>query len=59
MKIKELREKNKSELEKMLREMKSKLFELTINLSYGQVKNTSELRKTKKDIARVLTIFNS
>lgn len=59
MKIAELKQKPEEDLKKGLIENRSKIFDLKINLKQGQVKNTSEIRKLKKDIARILTILKS
>lgn len=55
MKYSELKEKNLSELRKVLKEKKLHLFNLKVKLKTMQLSNTNELRETKKDIARVLT----
>jgi large subunit ribosomal protein L29 len=57
MKITELRQKSKTELEKILAESREKLRQLRFDLASGKVKNVREIRKIKKDIARILTII--
>ncbi len=57
MKTKELEQKNKPELENILKEIQEKLRQLRFNLASGKVKNVREIRKTKKDIARILTVM--
>lgn len=57
MKTKELEQKNKMELENILKEIQEKLRQLRFNLASGKVKNVREIRKTKKDIAKILTIM--
>ena len=57
MKITEIRKKSKSELDKLLQESKKKVRVLRFDLASGKVKNVREIRKTKKDIARILTIL--
>jgi len=56
MKTTELRQKSKSELEKLLQENREKLRQLRFDLAAGKVKNVREIREIKKDIARILTI---
>jgi large subunit ribosomal protein L29 len=56
MKAEELRKKSKSDLEKILKEKKERLRNLRFGLVSGKIKNTREIRETKKDIARILTI---
>jgi large subunit ribosomal protein L29 len=57
MKAKELREKKIEELEKILKEKREKLKNLQLDLIQGKLKNVREIRETKKDIARILTIL--
>ena len=57
MKAKELREKSKEELEGILNDLKKKLQKLRFDLAEKRLKNVREIRKTKREIARVLTIL--
>jgi large subunit ribosomal protein L29 len=57
MKTKELQQKSKSELQKILADSREKLRQLRFNLAAGKVKNVREVRKIKKDIAKVLTLL--
>jgi len=59
MKIAEIQRKSGEELKKSLSELKERLRQLRFDLSAGKVKNIREIRQTKKDIARILTILNS
>ena len=59
MKIKELRTKPKEELQKTLIDDKEKLRQLNFDLSAGKVKNVREVRKIKKEIARILTLVKN
>lgn len=56
MKAEELREMTLEELEQKEREFKRKLFNLRFQKATGELDNTAELKKTRRDIARVLTI---
>jgi len=58
MKAKELRQKNESELQKLLLDLRKKFQEEYLNFSQGKLKNVKILRSIKKDIARILTILN-
>lgn len=58
MKIKELRQKSKEELLKLLQDKKSKAVQFKINIDSGNVKNVRELRETKRDIARINTLLS-
>lgn len=55
--LRELRQKSKSELEKLLKDRREKLQHLRFDLSMGKLKNVKEVRKIKKDIARILTFL--
>lgn len=56
--IQELKTKPKAELLKLLREARGRLRSLRFDLEAGKVKNVAELRRLKKDIARLLTFLN-
>lgn len=58
MKSKELKQKSKKELQRLLQEDREKLRQLRFDLSAGKVKNVREIRKIKKDIARIMTMLN-
>lgn len=58
MKIRELRQKAKEELNQLLQEKKERLCQLNFDLTSGKVKNVREIRMIKKDIARILTVLN-
>ncbi len=55
MKYTELKEKSLQELEGLLKEKKLELFELRMKLKTMQLQDTSQIRKTRKDIARIKT----
>ncbi len=59
MKISEIRQKSKKELQELLKSNREKLRQLRFNLTSGKVKNVREIRQIKKDIARILTIIAS
>jgi len=52
----ELREMTSEELEEKVAELKEKLFNLRFQKATGELDNTAEITKTKKDIARAKTI---
>lgn len=58
MEIKELRQRPKEDLQKMLADSREHLRSLKFGLSSGKVKNVREIRQIKKDIARILTLFS-
>lgn len=57
MKIKELRQKSKKELQDFLINSRNRTRELRFDLSGGKVKNIKEIHQTKKDIARAFTLL--
>ena len=57
MKASELRNKSVEDLEKELLSLARANFELKMQLAAKQLSKTSEIRKTKKDSARVKTIL--
>jgi len=57
VKIRELRRKPIKELQETLINLRDKLRELRFNLAGGKVKNIKEIRQTKRDIARILTLL--
>lgn len=59
MHIKELREKNKEELKKLLDEKQKETRKFRFDIAAKQVKNNRELRKAKRDIAKILTLLKS
>lgn len=59
MKAKEIREKSKEELETMLKDSRAKLMQARFDISSRQLRDSSEVKKTTKDIARILTILHN
>ena len=58
MKASEFRSRSNNELSKTLRDERERLGSLRFDLSSGKVKNVREIRKLKKDIARINTLLN-
>ncbi len=58
MKIKDLKNKNKEELQEILDIKREKLRDLRFKDSNKQLKNVREIRLLKKEIAQILTIIN-
>ena len=52
----ELRDIIPEELEEKIAELKEKLFNLRFQKATGEMDNTAEIKKTKKDIARAKTV---
>jgi len=57
MKIKELHQKSFVDLQKLLETNQEKMRRFRFDLASGKLKNVREIRKLKKDIARILTIL--
>ena len=57
MKASELRGKNADDLKKELESLLRAQFGLRMQLATQQLSNTSQLKKTKRDIARVRTVM--
>ena len=55
MKSSELRAKRTAELSKELNDLLTAQFKLRMNLATQQLTNTSQMKKTRRDIARVRT----
>jgi len=56
MKAEQLRELTVEELRQKERELKRKLLNLRFQKTTGELSNTSELEKTRRDVARALTL---
>ena len=59
MKSKELKNKDVKELTQTLADLKAKLAKLSFELEANTLKDTSQIKKTKKDVAAILTEINS
>lgn len=59
MKYKELAQKSKEELQKVLADNKKKIQDVRFKEAVGSVKNTKEIKDRKKENARILTYFNN
>ncbi|NCO04117.1 MAG: 50S ribosomal protein L29 [Alphaproteobacteria bacterium] len=57
MKAEELKGKTSDELTKMLVDMRKEQFNLRFQKSGGQLENTAQMRKVRRDIARIKTML--
>ncbi|MBI2674723.1 MAG: 50S ribosomal protein L29 [Candidatus Yanofskybacteria bacterium] len=57
MKPADLQNKTPNELTNLLQEHKTKLAKLSFELEANTLKDTSQVKKTKKEIARILTVL--
>jgi len=55
MDYKEIQHKGVEELQTMAQELRSKLLQLRFNLAEKRLKDVSQIKKTKIELARVLT----
>jgi ribosomal protein L29 len=59
MKAKEIAEKTKDELETELKDSRAKLMQARFDLNSRQLRDSSGIKKTTKDIARIMTILHT
>jgi len=59
MKIKEIVDLSKKELEEKLENMQEELFNLRFQSTMGQLTNPVRMRYIRKDIARIKTVLNA
>lgn len=59
MKYKEISDKTEHELEEMLKSAKVKLGKLRFELANKALKDSSQVRKTRKEIARIVTALRT
>ena len=57
MRASEIRDLNKEELEKKIRELKEELFNLRFQHAINQLDNPMRLKWVKKDIAKTMTVL--
>jgi len=55
--VKELHQKTKEELLKILKDLTEEIEKLRIDLSTNKLKDTNVIKEKKKDVARILTIL--
>lgn len=58
MKAEDLKGKSQDELKKMLLDLKKEQFNMRFQLSGGQLENTAQMRKIRRDVARIKTTMN-
>ena len=58
MRAKEMRERSNEELEKMLSDAKGELFRLRLKNATHQLDKTGDIRKNRREVARIKTILN-
>jgi large subunit ribosomal protein L29 len=58
MEAKELREKTQEELKKLLAEKRESVRKVRFDIAVKQAKNNRDLRKDKREIARILTLIS-
>jgi large subunit ribosomal protein L29 len=58
MKTRELRDMTRGELQQKLLETREALFNLKFQHATNQLENTAQLKKTRGDVAQLLTVLN-
>jgi large subunit ribosomal protein L29 len=58
MKIDEIRGFNDKELMLKIKELEEELFKLKLKLTTGELEDTSKVRKVRKDIAVIKTVYS-
>lgn len=58
MKVKEILNLDSAELRKKAEELNQELFNLRFQLNTGRLENTAQIRKIRKNIARIKTVEN-
>lgn len=59
MKIEDLKGKSADEMKKMLLDLRKEQFNARFQLSGGQLENTAQVRRIRRDIARIKTMMSS
>ena len=57
MKIDDIKNKSQDELNHNLSDLRAKILKLNFDLADNKVKDFSQVKKTKKDVARILTVL--
>ncbi|MGL4589500.1 MAG: 50S ribosomal protein L29 [Mycoplasmatales bacterium] len=58
MTISEIREMSATDINQKITELKKELFELRFQLATGNLNDTAQINKIKKDVARLKTVLN-
>lgn len=59
MEYEEIKNKSRDELVAIHKELKAKVMKLGFDLAGSKLKDVSQIKKTKKTLARVLTVLNN
>lgn len=57
MYVSEIRKKSDDELIDMFEDLKEQLYKLRLNRRTGELVDTTQFRRTRRDVARVLTVL--
>ena len=58
MTVRELHQKSENELQALLAESRDKLREMRFKVAQRQLKKVSDVKKEKRNVARILTVLN-
>ena len=59
MKMKDINAMTNEEMETKIVDLKKELLSLRFQLATGNLENTAQIKNTKKDVARLMTVLNS
>ncbi len=59
MKMHEIRERTDGELQTLSRQLQEDLYKLRVQKATNQLENTNSLGRTRKDLAKVLTVITA
>jgi large subunit ribosomal protein L29 len=59
MKMHEIRERSDGELQTLSRQLQEDLYKLRVQKATNQLENTNAIGRTKKDLAKVLTVITA
>jgi large subunit ribosomal protein L29 len=58
MKVSEIRQKSKDELQSMLLDLSREQFNLRMQKGTGQLSKPDQIKKVRRDVARIYTVLN-
>lgn len=59
MRIEEIRERSEEELKTLMRQLHEDMYKLRVQKATNQLEDTNAVRRTRKDLARVLTVMRA
>ncbi|MFV0246482.1 MAG: 50S ribosomal protein L29 [Mycoplasmatales bacterium] len=59
MKMSEIKDMDKKDIESKVQELKKELLDLRFQIATGNLEDTAKIAKLKKDVARLKTVLNT